>query len=56
MEKRVLEAHIPGKRSRGRPRCRWDRTVREAFGSMEKARKIAQNRRFYHAAVREATL
>ena len=49
-------AHIPGKCSRGRPRCRWDRTVREAFGTMEKATRMAQNRRLYHAAVREATL
>ena len=36
LEERVLEVTIPGKRSRGRPRCRWDRTVREAFGSTEK--------------------
>ncbi len=48
MEERVLEAHIPGKQSRGRPRCRWDRKV-------EKASKIAQYRHFNHNAVIEAT-
>ena len=31
MEKRVFEAYIPGKRNRGRPRSRWDGTVKEAF-------------------------
>ena len=56
LEKRVLEAYIPGKRSRGRPRCRWDETVKETFGSMEKATRMAQNRQVFHAAVREATL
>ena len=56
MEKRVLAAQFPGKHSRGRPRYRWDRTVKEVFGSMEKATRMAQNRCFYHAAVREATL
>lgn len=56
MEKRVLEAHIPGKRSRGRPRLKWDRTVKETCGSMEDATRMAQNREMYNGAVNEATL
>ena len=36
MVKQVLEAHIPWKRSRGRPRCRWNRKTL-FWGSMEKA-------------------
>ena len=46
---------IIGQRNRGRPRCRWDRTLKEAFGSMEEATRIPQNRCLYHTAVREAT-
>ena len=41
-KKRVFEAYIPGKRNRGRPRSRWDGTVKEAFGSMVKATRLAQ--------------
>ena len=56
LEKSVLEAYIPGKRRRGRPRLKWDRTVKEVFGSMENATRTAQDRHLFHAAVREATL
>ena len=56
MEKRVLEAYISGKQSRGRPRYRWDRTEKEAFGSFEKATRVVRNKRSYHAAIREARL
>ncbi len=56
MEKRVFEAYIFGKRSRGRPRYRWDRTVKEAFGSFGKATRVVKNKRSYHAAIREAKL
>ena len=56
MRKRAFEAYIPGKRNRGRPRSRWDGTVKEAFGSMVKATRLAQNRQVFHAAVGEAML
>ena len=56
MEKRVLEAYIPGKRRRGRPRCRWQKTVVDAFGSMQQAGRLARDRKQFRNAVREATL
>jgi hypothetical protein len=31
LENRVFEAYIPGKRKGGRPRSRWDGTVKEAL-------------------------
>ena len=48
MEKRVLEAHSPRKRSSRKARCRWDRIVKETFGSKERATigLLKINRRF----------
>ncbi len=37
MGSELLEAHIPGRKSSGRLRCRWDRIMKEAFRSLEKA-------------------
>jgi hypothetical protein len=56
METRVFKTYIPWKRNRRRPRSRWDGTVKEAFGSMVKATRLAKNRQVFHAAVREAML
>ena len=56
MEKRVLEAYIPGKRRRGRPKCKWEKTIIDVFGSMEQASRMAQDRNWFRDNVREATL
>jgi hypothetical protein len=56
MEKRVLEAYIPGRRRRGRPRCSWQKTMVDAFGSMQQAGRLARDRKQFRNAVREATL
>ena len=56
MEKTVLEAYIPGKRKRGRPRCKWEKTIIDVFGSMEQASRIAEDRNGFSSIVREATL
>ena len=45
MEKRVLEAHIPAEEGQDVD----GQNSEGAFGFMEKATRIAQNRRFYHA-------
>ena len=56
MEKRVLEAYIPGKRKRGRPKCKWEKTIVDVFGSMEQASRMAKDRKKFQDNVREATL
>ena len=56
MEKRVLEAYIPGKRKRGRPRCKWEKTIIDVFGSVEQASRIAEDRNGFSSIAREATL
>ena len=56
MEKRVLEAYIPGKRKRGRPKCKWEKTIIDVFGSMEQASRSAEDRSGFISSVREAAL
>ncbi|XP_071957042.1 uncharacterized protein [Antedon mediterranea] len=56
IKKRVLEAYIPGKRRRGRPRCKWEKTITDVFGSIEQASRMTEDRRWFQNAVREATL
>ena len=41
LEKRVMVAFFEGKRRRGRPRCGWERSVKEGFGTMQKAGRLA---------------
>ena len=56
LEKSVLEAYIPGRRRRGRPRYRWEKTITDAFGSMTRAGRTASDRTLFRKAVRAATL
>ena len=56
IEKSVLEAYIPGRRRRGRPRYRWEKTIIDAFGSMTRAGRTASDRTLFRKAVRAATL
>jgi len=56
LEKSVLEAYIPGRRRRGRPRYRWEKTIIDAFGSMTRAGRTVSDRTLFRKAVRAATL
>ena len=55
MERRVLEAHIPGKGRGVRPKHKWKHTIREVFGSLKGATKLAE-RKNECTAVQDATL
>ena len=46
----MLEGHLPGKRSRGRQRRRWEDCISERLGYItNEARRLAQNRVLHRA-------
>ena len=56
LEKAVLEGKVPGKRSRGRQRRRWEECISERLGyTMHENWNLAQNRVMYRATVNAAT-
>ena len=56
LEKTILEAQICGRRSRGRPKRRWEDDITEWLGVwIHQSRHLAQDRRKFRAAVGAAT-
>ena len=56
LEKTVLEGKVPGERSGGRQRRRWEHCISERLGyTMNDAGHLAQNRVLYRATVNAGT-
>ena len=56
IEKTILEGHMPGSRSRGRPRRRWSDDIKEWLNMTgAEASYMARDRKSFRMAVMKAT-
>ena len=44
LEKTIMQGMVAGKRSRGKPRQRWEEDIADTFGKMAAASRVAEDR------------
>ena len=44
LEKTIVQGMVAGKRSRGKPRQRWEKDITDTFGTMAAASRVAEDR------------
>ena len=44
LEKTIMQGMVAGKRSRGKPRQRWEKYIKDTFGTMTAASRVAEDR------------
>ena len=44
LEKTIMQGMVAGKRSRGKPRQRWEKDITDTFGTMTAASRVAEDR------------
>ena len=44
LEKTIMQGMVVGKRSRGKPRQRWEKDITDTFGTMTAASRVVEDR------------
>ena len=55
LEKTLMEGTVAGKRSRVKPRQRWEKDIRDTFGTMAAASIVAEDRHQFRRNIWAAT-
>ena len=56
LEKTTIQGMVAGKRSRGKPRQRWEKDITDTFGTMTSASRVAEDRHQFRRAHYTSTL
>ena len=55
LEKTIMQGMVAGKRSRGKPRQRWEKDITDTFGTMTAASRVAEDRKQFRSDIWAAT-
>ena len=55
LEKTIMQGMVAGKRSRGKPRQRWEKDITDTFGTMTAASRVAEDRQQFRSDIWAAT-
>ena len=55
LEKAIIQGMAAGKRSRGKPRQRWEKDITDTFGTMAVASRVAGDRHQFRSDILAAT-
>ena len=55
LEKTIMQGMVAGKRSRGKPRQRWEKDITYTFGTMTAASRVAEDRHQFRIDIWAAT-
>ena len=55
LEKTIMQGMVAGKRSRGKPRQRWEKDITDMFGTMTAASRVAEDRKQFRSDIWAAT-
>ena len=55
LEKTIMQGMVAGKRSRGKPRQRWEKDITDTFGTMAAASRVAKDRQQFRSDIWAAT-
>ena len=55
LEKTIMQGTVAGKRSRGKPRQRWEKDITDTFGTMAAASRVAEDRHQFRRDIWAAT-
>ena len=55
LEKTIMQGMVAGKRSRGKPRQRWEKDITDMFDTMEAASRVGEDRHQFRRDIWAAT-